>query len=99
MSRRRRLYAGLGLVLLATVVGTVAYMMIEGLDFLDALYLSVITISTVGFAEPAGGFSATGQLATILLVVIGVGSVSTRRRWAWSSYWKRSWPEEPARGS
>jgi voltage-gated potassium channel len=75
MSRQRRLYAGLGLVLVATFLGTVAYMIIEDLGFLDALYLAIITISTVGFAEPSGGFSAAGQVATIILVIIGVGSV------------------------
>ena len=74
MSRRRRLFAGLGLVALATVLGTIAYMAIEGLQFVDALYLSIITISTVGFAEPGGGFSRPGQVATMVLVVMGVGS-------------------------
>lgn len=59
---------------MAIAVGTIAYMIVENLAFLDALYLSVITISTVGFAEPAGGFSPIGQIATIVLVILGVGA-------------------------
>ena len=33
------------------VVGTAGYMILEGWGFLDALYMTVITISTVGYGE------------------------------------------------
>ncbi|NND13217.1 MAG: potassium channel protein [Acidimicrobiia bacterium] len=75
MTRRRRLFLGMWLLVVTAAGGTVAYAMIEKLSLLDALYLSIITISTVGFAEPAGGFSTAGQVATIVLVVVGVGTV------------------------
>jgi len=54
------------------VSGTVGYMLIEGWDFLDSLYMTVITISTVGFMEvqPMGD---PGHLFTIFLVFFGVG--------------------------
>ena len=54
------------------VTGTSGYMFIEGWSFLDALYMTVITISTVGFMEvqPMGNM---GHLFTIFLVFIGVG--------------------------
>ncbi len=52
--------------------GTMGYMFIEGWSFLDSLYMTVITISTVGFMEvrPMGNM---GHIFTILLVLIGVG--------------------------
>ena len=52
--------------------GTLGYMFIEGWTFLDSLYMTVITISTVGFMEvrPMGD---SGHIFTILLVFIGVG--------------------------
>ena len=57
------------------VIGTIGYMVVEDLGFLDALYETAITITTVGYAEPAGGLSQGGRLFTVLLVLGGVGSV------------------------
>lgn len=54
------------------VVGTVGYLLL-GLPFLDALYQSVTTVTTVGFrevGEPTAGF----RVFTIVLVLLGVGS-------------------------
>ena len=60
----------LSAIIIAT--GTLGYMFLEGWGILDALYMTVITISTVGFMEvkPMGD---TGHVFTIFLVFIGVG--------------------------
>ena len=57
---------------LAIVVGVVGYSFLEGYSFLDALYMTVITISTVGY-EVVKPLSATGKLFTIVLILINVG--------------------------
>lgn len=75
MSLRLRLVTAVSLLFAIVAAGTAAYMWIEGLGPLDAFYLTVITISTVGYGEPAGGFSRAGEMATIVLIVIGVGTV------------------------
>lgn len=52
--------------------GTVFYHYIEKLDWIDALYFSVVTISTVGY----GDFSpqtTPGKLFTIFYIITGVG--------------------------
>ena len=46
-------------------------MMIEGWDFLDAVYMTVITLTTVGYGE-VHEVSRIGQIYTILLIFIGV---------------------------
>ena len=46
-------------------------MLIEGWDFLDALYMTVITLTTVGYGE-VHEVSRIGQIYTILLIFIGV---------------------------
>jgi voltage-gated potassium channel len=59
----------LGALLLFGVVG---YMAIEGWSFLDALYMTVTTVTTVGFreVEPLG---RGGQIFTIIVILFGVG--------------------------
>lgn len=68
---RRRLVltaVGFGLVLL---VGFVGYQAIEGLGPLDSLYMTVITITTVGFREVAE-LGQAGKVLTIGLIGAGV---------------------------
>ena len=56
-----------------TVIGAVGYMLIEHWSVLDAFYMAVITISTVGYGE-VKPLSPAGRLFTIGLIVTGVGS-------------------------
>jgi voltage-gated potassium channel len=56
-----------------TVIGAAGYMLIEHWSVLDAFYMSVITISTVGYGE-VKPLSPGGRLFTIGLIVTGVGS-------------------------
>jgi voltage-gated potassium channel len=51
--------------------GTSGYMTIEGWRFLDALYMTVITLGTVGFKE-VHDLSDGGKIFTILLIIVGV---------------------------
>jgi voltage-gated potassium channel len=51
--------------------GTTGYVAIEGWPFLDALYMTVTTITTVGYME-VHALSRTGRLFTLLLIVSGV---------------------------
>lgn len=63
------------LVILLLVVlligGTVGYMIVEGMSFIDGLYMTVITISTVGFRE-VHDLSMEGRLFTIILIISGL---------------------------
>ncbi|MGQ0616680.1 MAG: potassium channel family protein [Acidimicrobiia bacterium] len=54
------------------VVGTVGYVLI-GLSFLDALYQTVTTVTTVGFRE-LGEPTASFKLFTMLVALVGVGT-------------------------
>jgi voltage-gated potassium channel len=51
--------------------GTLSYRLLEGLSLLDALYLTVITLSTVGYGDVVPHTTA-GKVFTIVLVVVGV---------------------------
>ncbi len=62
------------LVCLVALIGTLGYMLVEHWGFLDALYMSVITLTTTGFKEvhPLG---RGGELWTILLSVAAIGII------------------------
>ena len=70
---RRVQGAILALVLIATV-GVVGYMVFEGWSFLDALYMTVITLTTVGYKE-VRELDTSGQLWTMALLITGVGTL------------------------
>lgn len=71
MNPVRKLKISLLVLLLLISVGTAGYMSIEGWRFLDAFYMTVITVATVGFQE-VHVLSDAGRVFTILLIVIGV---------------------------
>jgi voltage-gated potassium channel len=54
------------------LVGTIGYMLIEHYSFLDALFMTVITIASVGFNE-VKPLSEAGQVFTILLILVNLG--------------------------
>ncbi len=62
-------------ILILILLGTMGYLLIEKMVFIDALYQSVITITTVGFKE-VKPFSQTGKIFTIFYLIFGLGFVS-----------------------
>lgn len=59
----------LGIVI---VVGVVGYMVIEAYSLLDAVYMTVITIASVGFQE-VHPLSAGGRIFTVILILLNLG--------------------------
>ena len=68
---RRLLWAGVILVLIVTI-GVVGYRLIEGWSLFDALYMTIITIATVGYGE-VHPLSPGGRVFTIFLILGGIG--------------------------
>jgi voltage-gated potassium channel len=60
------------LILLSFSIGIAGYVIIEGYTFLEALYMTVTTISTVGFQE-VHPLSDSGRIFTIFLIVSNIG--------------------------
>lgn len=68
-----RIYYFLGLITFIIAGGTSGYMVIEGWNFIDSLYMTIITISTVGFRE-MGELSVYGKLFTSFLIISSFGT-------------------------
>ena len=67
--------ASLALVAIA-LIGTAGYMLLLGWPFLDALYMTVISMITVGYKEVHDLSSdPVGQLWTVLILLTGVGTL------------------------
>ncbi len=64
---------GIGILILILVVGTIGYHFIEGWSFFDSLFMTVTTITTVGYRE-IHPLSTAGTIFTMVLILGGVGT-------------------------
>jgi voltage-gated potassium channel len=69
----RRLLIATTLLLVLTAAGTLGYVAIEGMTPFDALYMTVITLTTVGYLE-VQPLSTAGRAFTMVLLALGVGA-------------------------
>lgn len=69
----KRVGVAVGLLVTLTVFGTVGYMLIEDLEPLDALYMTVTTLATVGYGE-VKPFGPAGRAFSIALIMLGLGT-------------------------
>jgi voltage-gated potassium channel len=74
LERTTYLVIGIIVFLLMLLGGTIGYIVIEGWSFTDALYMTVITLGTVGYGE-VQKLSPAGRIFTMVLIIVGVGFV------------------------
>lgn len=70
----RRLKLSLVVLMLLLTLGTTGYMLIEGWSLLDSIYMTVITLATIGFKE-VHDLTDQGKLFTMTLIVFGVSTI------------------------
>lgn len=68
---RNRLLIQTLIAALLVVGGTIGYHLIEGWSLFDGLYMTVITLATIGYGE-VRTLSVEGRIFTMILIVIGV---------------------------
>jgi voltage-gated potassium channel len=74
MTKTRNLIFATIMLILIISMGTVGYMILEKWNFLDSLYMTVITLTTVGFGE-IHPVSDQGRILTMTILVSGLGVV------------------------
>jgi len=72
---RKKLLLAFLLIFLVISFGTLGYMSIEGWSLLDSLYMTIITLASVGYKE-VHDLSFNGKMFTIVLIIGGVGTVA-----------------------
>lgn len=72
MKPSRRLLWGIIALVVITIIGTAGYLLIEGWSFLDSLFMTITTITTVGYDE-VHPLSVNGRIFSSFLIVGGVG--------------------------
>ena len=68
----KKILAGIFILIIILIYGTSGYMFIEDMSLTDAVYMTVISITTVGFSE-VRPLSPAGKYFTVVLIFGGVG--------------------------
>lgn len=66
----RPIYNAFGALAALLLIGTAGYTTIEGWSFIDAAYMTIVTLSTVGFGE-THPLSPSGRVFTVVLIMGG----------------------------
>lgn len=74
MRARSSIRNALGALTFLIAVGVLGYVLIEGASFFDALFMTVTTLSTVGYREVVP-LSTAGRIFTMALILSGLGVV------------------------
>lgn len=68
----RNFIRAVGILVCVLLLGTIGYMVIEKWNFLDSLYMTAISITTVGYGE-ISPLSAAGRIFTLVIIFTGIG--------------------------
>lgn len=69
--QEQRILISLTLIIALLALAPIGYMLIEDMSYTEALYMTVITVSTVGFKE-VKPLSTAGMFFTIVVILVGV---------------------------
>jgi voltage-gated potassium channel len=68
-----KLYLAIGLVILVLITGVAGYYFIQDYTFIDAFFMTVITIATVGYRE-VKELDDAGKIFTSFLIIFSIGT-------------------------
>lgn len=68
---RSKIYLAIGLMITVLIIGVMGYRYISDYNWLDALYMTIITVTTVGFME-VKPLDAESKIFTVMLIISSV---------------------------
>jgi voltage-gated potassium channel len=72
---QRQLRIAIAAIIVIVSIGVVGFMLIEQMPFLDAIWLTIITLATIGYGDIYAR-SDGGRIFTVLLILFGIGAVA-----------------------
>ncbi|NQV78584.1 MAG: hypothetical protein HQ490_09555 [Lutibacter sp.] len=69
---KTKLYISLFLLTIVLTIGVIGFLIISNETFIDSLYMTVSTMSTVGFGT-LHELNQTEKLFTIILIILSIG--------------------------
>ena len=69
----KKLYIAIGLIVSALIIGIAGYMWIEDYNFIDAVFMTIITIATVGYRE-VKELNTGGKIFTSFLIIYSIST-------------------------
>jgi len=75
MLANKKITTSMILILAVLTLGTTGYMLIEDYSLVEGLYMSIITVTTVGFGE-VQPLSESGRVFTTFIILIGFGTLA-----------------------
>ncbi len=73
MTNFRKILLFISILIVLVAFDTIGYVLIEDASFVDALYMTIISITTVGYRE-VFHLSAQGKLFTVWVIISGLGT-------------------------
>jgi len=70
----RKIFISIILLLSVFFIGVIGYVIIEeNLPILDAIYMTVITITTVGYSDSSISDDTSSRIFTMIIIIVGIG--------------------------
>ena len=77
MNTQKRLFISLSILLVIIIVGIAGYCSIDSrYSFIDSLYMTIITIFSVGYREVQENPNLATKIFTVLIIVLGCGTIA-----------------------
>lgn len=71
--------------ILILMLGTFVYHFLEGWSYVDSLYFSLITLTTIGYGDFSPQTTA-GKLFTIFYIILGIGIILSFVQTVWDHF-------------
>jgi len=77
MNTQKRLLMSLAILVVVIIVGIAGYYAFDRrYSFIDSLYMTIITIFSVGYREIHEPSSLTSKIFTLLIIIVGCGTIA-----------------------
>src|SRR5262245_43368256 len=75
LENQRQIRIAIVAVAVIFTIGVIGFMLLEKFSLLDSIWLTVITLATIGYGDIVAHTPA-GRLFTVLLIMFGLGAVA-----------------------